>query len=47
VTRFFEREPAEEPQFGDLALACVKGGEVRQGRIEIQHVDVTSLGLRQ
>src|SRR5207244_11983864 len=42
---FLEREPAEEFQFGDLALACVEGRQVRQGRIEIQHVDVTRLVL--
>src|SRR5262245_12001445 len=46
MTSFFEREPAEEFQFGDLALACVEGREIRQGRIEIQHVDVTRLVLR-
>ena len=47
MTGFLEREPAEEFQFGDLTFACVEGGELRQGRIDIQDVDVTRLMFRE
>ena len=43
MTGLFQREAAEEPQFGDARLSRVKGGELIEGYIQIEHVNLARL----